>query len=271
MGFGAVNTGNNLLYIIVSFLLSIMALSGFLGVSNLKNIQVKIVHPDEIYAGNRSEVRVKISKPNRVARSYLITAIIEGVNTSFPVVDSKNQEGKIFITPLKRGFYTLERCIIESTFPFNFFIRRKIIPLDFKFIVFPSLKIYQESVVTDYHKNEKLIAHLNISKEGGEEINRTREYQIGDLKRNIMWKHYAKTGRLMVKIYESTKESGNMVCLKDILGSLETKLSCATYLIVTSLKNNINVGLETPKGKFSPGNSALHKIQMLRHLALYED
>ena len=50
LGFSAVNTANNLVYIIAAAMLSFMAVSGFFGRSNLRGISVAIDVPEEIYA-----------------------------------------------------------------------------------------------------------------------------------------------------------------------------------------------------------------------------
>lgn len=248
-----------------------MALSGFIGVSNLKYLKLELTASDEIYAGHKSEISLLLSKSGKKVPSYLITAITEWGAFSSPVVDSQSVKGKIFITPPARGFYSLKSCVIQSTFPFNFFIRRKVIPADLNVVVFPSPKTCPVNVLTIDREQDFVKNDITALVAGGEEINRTRDYHPGDLKRSVMWKHYAKSGRLMVKVYESAEESGNIIHLEDIPGNLETRLSCATYIILKFLKENRNIGLETKKGKFPPANSHLHKLQMLRHLALYED
>ncbi|NIQ94316.1 MAG: hypothetical protein GWN87_08975, partial [Desulfuromonadales bacterium] len=51
LGFAAVNTGNNLLYLMVSALLGFMAVSGLIGRYNLARLRVEFAAPPEIYAG----------------------------------------------------------------------------------------------------------------------------------------------------------------------------------------------------------------------------
>ena len=51
LGFAAVNTGNNLLYLLVSALLGFMAVSGWLGQQNLRSLSLRLVLPQEIFVG----------------------------------------------------------------------------------------------------------------------------------------------------------------------------------------------------------------------------
>ncbi len=51
LGFAAVNTGNNLLYLLVSALLGFMAVSGILGRWNLARLSLRCLPPDELFDG----------------------------------------------------------------------------------------------------------------------------------------------------------------------------------------------------------------------------
>jgi hypothetical protein len=51
MGVGAVNTANNLVYIIVALMLAFMAVSGIFGAADIKHMEVSFGFPDEIFAG----------------------------------------------------------------------------------------------------------------------------------------------------------------------------------------------------------------------------
>ena len=52
LGFAAVNTGNNLLFLVVSGLLAFMSVTGLAGMTNLKGLTPELVPPVEIFAGS---------------------------------------------------------------------------------------------------------------------------------------------------------------------------------------------------------------------------
>jgi hypothetical protein len=66
LGFAAVNTGNNLLYLLVSALLGFMAVSGVLGRWNLAGLGVRIEVPDEIYDGVPTLLTVRLANRKRL-------------------------------------------------------------------------------------------------------------------------------------------------------------------------------------------------------------
>ena len=61
VGFAALNTGNNLLYLVLSLMLSFLVLSGVLSESALRGIQVRRRLPRQIYAGASQAVGLEIS------------------------------------------------------------------------------------------------------------------------------------------------------------------------------------------------------------------
>ena len=62
-GIVAVNSGNNLLYLVVASLLAALALSGLLGHHNLRRVVVRLIAPDEAWAGRPVSVRAETLQP----------------------------------------------------------------------------------------------------------------------------------------------------------------------------------------------------------------
>ena len=63
VGFAALNTGNNLLYLILALMLSFLVLSGVLSESALRGIRVRRRLPREFQAGAASRVVLEIENP----------------------------------------------------------------------------------------------------------------------------------------------------------------------------------------------------------------
>ena len=56
VGFAALNTGNNLLYMVLSLLLAFLVLSGVLSESALRGVRIRRRLPREIHAGRAAPV-----------------------------------------------------------------------------------------------------------------------------------------------------------------------------------------------------------------------
>jgi len=65
IGFAAINSGNNTIYLIFSITLSIFACSSILAVRNLKDIEIEIDTPQEIYANKESNIYAYIKSKDK--------------------------------------------------------------------------------------------------------------------------------------------------------------------------------------------------------------
>jgi hypothetical protein len=71
-GIVAVNSGNNLLYLVVSSLLATLALSGILGHRNLHRVELRLLAPEEAWAGRPVTVRTALSNGRRRLPAFLL-------------------------------------------------------------------------------------------------------------------------------------------------------------------------------------------------------
>lgn len=271
MGVSAVNTGNNLIYLIVSALLGFMGISGYFGKNNLSKISVSIEFPQEIYANTSFPIKIILENKKRLLPVFLLRLHVAGHSVLIPYADAKSKTIKyINITIPERGQFTIKDLYIASVFPFNFFTRFKYIDDTFDCIVFPTLK--KCDLISLYEKGRRLRGEKTSDKTGFEsDIVSIREYVYGDPLKYINWKATAKTGVLKTKelsslLYQPITIDFDKIAIKDI----EEKISCISYSIVQLIKKNTPVGLKMKDKIFEPGNSRNHKIGMLKGLALYE-
>ncbi|MDQ7037815.1 MAG: DUF58 domain-containing protein, partial [Aquificota bacterium] len=71
LGVAAANTGNNLLYILVSSMLSVMLVSGLSSLLNLRGIKITLIPPPRVFAGRRTTFRIILRKEG-ILPSFLI-------------------------------------------------------------------------------------------------------------------------------------------------------------------------------------------------------
>ncbi len=72
VGFAALNTGNNLLYLVLSLMLAFLVLSGVMSESALRGIQVRRRLPRELFAGVENPVQLEITNTQRRISSYAV-------------------------------------------------------------------------------------------------------------------------------------------------------------------------------------------------------
>lgn len=255
---------------IVSALLAFMSISGIFGKNNLSKIALHIDFPQEIYAGNKFPVKVTVRNEKRFLPAFLIRLKTDIFETLLPFTDTRGETTKyVSISLPERGIYHLKGAVVNSVFPFNFFIRFRQLEGDIDVVVFPGLKHCELYAL--YEKDKKAKGEKTSDKIGFEsDIVSIREYVHGDPLKYIHWKATAKTGKLKTKelstlTYQPIVIDFEKVAIRDT----EEKISCIAYSIVQLLKKNVPIGLKINGRLYEPDTSYAHKISMLKELALY--
>lgn len=247
-----------------------MIISGYLSKSNFTKIDVEIEVPDEIYANTEFPIKIRLINRKRFFPVFLMKVNFHNKEILFPYVQRGNNEIiHILFKFSQRGMATIEKIDLCSVFPFNFFIKCLQIQQNMEFIVFPEMKRCQYA---DYlTKDIKTAGDRTIMKQGFDsETIYIRDYVEGDPLKYIHWKATAKTDKLKTKELSSQSYKPIIIDFESFLiKEVEERISCITYIINSSLKRGIPVGLKIDGVIYKEGISRQNKINMLKALALY--
>ena len=273
LGFSAVNTGNNLVYLIVSAFLSFMGISGLFGKRNISRLDAELEFPDEIYSNKPVPIKVTLSNNKKFLPGFLLKVIAEGYFTEgilFPYFDARSSSSNYMGLSFRgRGRHEIKKIYVSSVFPFNFFVRSSRIEKVFSFIVFPEPRKCDFPEFVERQKKPR--GERSSDKRGYEsEVMSVRDYIAGDPLKYINWKASAKTGDLKTKeltslYYQPVVVDFDKVDIKD----LEEKISCMTYTVLQLARRNIPFGFRISGKLYMPDVSNSHKISILKELALY--
>ncbi|RTZ68796.1 MAG: DUF58 domain-containing protein [Aquificaceae bacterium] len=268
VGFSAVNTGNNILYILLSFLLALMGVSGFLSRYNLRGLTVKLIPPKEVWAKKPAPFEVEIYNSKRLP-SFLITAKEEGINlkTLFVMVERSARQ-RVKLTFPKRGVYKLKHLEVTSEFPFGLFKRSWVVPLEGEVLVYPQPKEVKLSFLATKKGKSAGFVHFK-SQKGGSSVQGIKEYS-GEGLRLVHWKAFARLRQLYAKRLEeeSLIREVEIDIEKLPAGNFEDKISQATYLVLKFYKMGYAVGLKYRDKYIPPEGGQEHFKKLLRFLAL---
>jgi len=270
IGFSAVNTGNNLVFIVTSALMSYMLVSGIFGRKNILGLNAILEFPEEVFAGTESPVGIRLVDRKSFMPAFLVQVRVGDHETFFPFVSAKSSATNfITMTFPQRGFHEVKGCRISSTFPFNFFTRFNLLKESFPLIVFPKPARCE---LVQSHDFRSLLRGENPSNSPGydSDLLSIRDYVPGDHPRYISWKSTAKAGTLKTRELSSIQQQTVMIDFDRMdRRNLEQALSCATYTIIKLVRSRIPVGLAIGGETFDPGVSRAHKTRLLTRLALY--
>ena len=272
LGFGAVNTGNNLLYLMVSALLGFMSVSGFLGHWNLKKLHIRLDPPDEIYAGLETLVRVCVINQRRWLPAFLLDLSFNNNYLRCGHLSLlKPHEDKWIGVPVtfsERGDNSQHHLTVSSSFPINFFIRHRHLDLLQTITVFPCPAPCHNRGDSNFQQKHGV---LDTSRRGYDgDITRIADYVGGEPLKMIHWKLSARHDNLKIKELSDQQQPPVEINPLELPGrNLEKQLSCATYLISDLIRLHQPVGLTLAQQSVAPGVGKAHKLHLLKLLARY--
>jgi uncharacterized protein (DUF58 family) len=271
LGLTAVNSGNNLLYLLESMLLGLVIVSGVLSEYSMRRLRLSPVLPEEIYAGRPAVVGARILNTKRRVPARSIA--LETVGTERTISVPRLAPGAERLVTWEhaftaRGRQRLPGVRVTTRFPFGLFVKAGPVELDTEVLVFPAVV-----PVTGERPGLATGDGAAAPRRGrGSDLYNLREYRDGDDPRLIHWRVSAKTGTTMVR--ELAADTTDDVCLVLRGGGadsarLEGGGSHAASLAVHYLKTGVAVALVGPGVHVSPGRGREQARRLLTALALY--
>jgi uncharacterized protein (DUF58 family) len=289
----AMNTGNNLLFLILACLIATILMSGILSSITLSGVELHLELPEHIFAGQpiRSVIELeneKLTLPSFSLRVEPVKSKNDSANAMletpiyFPYLPKRERVRQgVPMTFPRRGLYRQEAFRIVTRFPFGFLQKARRLNLKSEALVYPSIEPTQEYL--------EILPGLegaleSATKGPGHDLYALRGYVPTDSARHVHWKASARLGSLMVR--EFTREDDCRVLLvldpfvgdpgapqqKGIAAELAERFERAVTLCAAvswhfyernALVQFRSVGVET---RLAPADEIIFEI--LRHLAV---
>jgi uncharacterized protein (DUF58 family) len=275
--FAAINTSNNLLYMVLSALLAVLLLSGFLSAINFRFVRIEARIPARCFAGEPFPVSFLIENKKRVFPTFSLhlepfdanafrfsTFYTAAVRADRHAVRS----GEAMIS--RRGRYVMEKVKVVSRYPFGFFEKYRNYSVDAECICYPEI-IPQDR--TDFSVLDMQGSSERFERGLGYDLYTIRDYVPSDSTRHIHWKASAKTAVLKTREY-AAEESRRVVLAMDRFGALEDfdrfeKLVSHTASLAYHLINDgVEVAFISDDWQTGYGSSQSVLDAILQYLAL---
>ena len=269
LGFAAVNTGNNLLFLIVSAMLGFMAISGVLGWLNIRGVEARLILPPEIYRNTPCNATLELTSRRIFIPSFLLRI---SLMESAEMLLFLPRQGKARLsTPLVfpvRGMGTIDRLHLSSPFPVGFFVRSRPIPLGTQYLVFPTP--IKGPIPGSDDGRQKRGEHRPAGRGYNGDLERIGDYSGREPLKLIHWRLSARHGSLKVKELSAAGAVPLLLDLQQLRGEeIEETLGRAAYLVNRLVRANRPIGLKLPHTVIKPAADQSHRLRLLRELALY--
>jgi uncharacterized protein (DUF58 family) len=208
VGAAAMNTGNNLFYLLLAMMLSLIIVSGVLSELCVRSLDFRRHVPDYLVAGEPTMVSVTVANRKAWMPSFSLR-IFEAANGAevdrglhVPYLAARTSS--LLSYPLlatRRGAVQLEGFHVVTPFPFGLFLKKARYTTPATIWVCPEIRPVPTLV-------DRLVAgqgqEYSLSRRGhGVELYNLRLYQPGDDSRMIHWTTTARTSKLIVRETEA--------------------------------------------------------------------
>lgn len=209
VGFAAINTGNNLLYLLLGMLLSLIVVSGVMSELSLRNLTVTRRLPLRAQVGRPHLVEIEVFNHKGKIPSYAIE--VEDLRAGQPadkrcfflkISPSSAQVAAYRRTPARRGRDHHTGFRIATRFPFGLFEKSREVLAPGDLIIYPAVDPVRLPI--DVGTKPGNSGRL-IGRGGGDDIYTVRPRRDGDDPRDIYWRKSALASQLVVR--ERTREA----------------------------------------------------------------
>lgn len=275
VGFAAVSTGNNLLYLLEAMLLGLVVVSGLLSEMSMRGLRLALRVPDEVFAGRSAPFAVHVLNGKRLLPSYSLAVSAPGhgeIVRYLPRLRAGEERLIAWETTFpSRGRQRLPALRVTTRFPFGLFAKSRPVVVDAEIVVYPALRAVPAEV---WRRAQGTVFATPRRAGRGHGLRNLREYRSGDDPRLIHWRLSAKRGGLVVReLEEETALDARIVLVGTGAHDAERReraLSEAGSLARALVRAGSAVALAGPGIEVSSGRGREHERRLLTTLALYD-
>jgi uncharacterized protein (DUF58 family) len=282
VGAAAVNTGNNLLYLVLGLMLSLILVSGVLSDLVLLDVEGTRVLPSRAFAGGPALVEIALRNGKRRLPSFSLE--VEDRADDLPTdrrcyflkVEANGEQRATYRRELpRRGRMTFRSLRLSTRYPFGFFDKWRILALPGELIVFPSIDTSARAPSLGLGSEgapDRVVRGPGIEPAG------LRDYRVGDEARALHGRRSAALGRLVVREREREASRDLVIAIDDAidvddtgaLARFERAISRAAGIATDAHARGATVEIVSRRGssRRCPASASLDPVYT--HLALLE-
>jgi uncharacterized protein (DUF58 family) len=282
VGFAAMNTGNNLLYLVLSLMLAFLVLSGLLSEASLRGIRIERKRPRELFAQTSNRIVLRIHNAHRHVASFAVAVedriltegVVETIGHCFALrVGPESSADRSYIfAPERRGELRFDGLRVSTRFPFGLFVKSVEIQAPESALVYP--RVDPNPSALRRHEVGDDFAERPGASLRGDEVASLREFVAGDSVGRVHWRSSLRARRLLVGERDGVSASDLEVQLEIPRSTprqvVEERIARAASEVVVQLDTGSRVGLRSHAARFPPATGFAHRTELLSFLARVE-
>jgi len=203
VGVVAINTGNNLLYLLLGTLLALIVLSGILSELSLRHLAIRRRLPRRGQVGRAHVVEIEVKNQKRHTPSYAIE--VEDLRQRhsadkrcffLKISPSSTQVAAYRRNPARRGLEFHSGFRVATRFPFGLFEKSMELASEDELLVYPAIDRYR---LPPDPRQGGPGGQVALGRGQGDEIMGLRPMRDGDDPRDIYWRRSTTADRMVVR------------------------------------------------------------------------
>ncbi len=283
VGFAAINTGNNLLYLLLGMLLALIIVSGLMSELSLRDLTVVRRLPMRAQVGRPHLVEIEVFNHKTRVPSYAIE--VEDLRAGQPAdkrcfflkISPKSAQVAAYRrTPAKRGRDRHVGFRIATRFPFGLFEKSREVPAEGELIIYPAVDPVQlPALSTGRHAG----GETTYGRGHGDDYLGLKLLRDGEDPRDVHWRKSAAVGQLVTR--ERAREARPDIVLPlDVVRrddakdewftAFERRIRDIASRAVAHIKRGDAVTVKTTASEAVRGDRTTGADRILRFLALVD-
>jgi uncharacterized protein (DUF58 family) len=275
VGFAAINTGNNLLYLLLGAMLGFIVVSGWLSEQVLRKLTVHRLVPRGVTVGHPVRIDYQVTNGKTRLPSLALELTEQGLpgRAFLPVVlPGATARGRAENRFVGRGVYPLQAVTVSTAFPFGLFMKSRDLPLGGELVIWPRADRNAGDLPRTGAETGGIRLDVGPPGPAGHrgEYRGLRGYRPGDDPRDIHWRSTARLGDPVVREYERSEGETVWVVL-DTRGTpgegAEIAVERAASLAARAYRQGRRFGFAAPGFLVDPGQGTGQLERVLDALA----
>jgi len=271
IGLGALNTGNNLLYLVLGVQLATIVASGILSEASLRGLHVRRLGAESAFAGEPFVYRWAVSRRRGTAFVLTFTEThseLEGSATLALLRPGEEVVVRGRLLAPHRGPYALSGIRVTTTFPLGLFSKGRVLEVPGELLVYPRRVPAPPGLVwPDEARGEQTARRFR--REGDGDTAGLRALREGEDARRVHWLKSALLGKLL-RVERDAEQTRSVVLTLDVSArgaALEHSCEEVAARARALLADGAAVGLEAGSDRLRPDQGPRHERLLLAALA----
>jgi uncharacterized protein (DUF58 family) len=273
VGLAAMNTGNNLLYLLLGAMVGFICVSSWVSEQTIRDVRVERGAFHSVTVGQDLRLTYQVANQKRFLPSLAVEILEQGLpNRAFVAhMPARSSRAARSVNGfVRRGVYPLGTVTLSTSFPFGLFRKERDVEIPGEVVVYPRTDRRVHQPTSGAGREARAGAHARRAIGARGEYRSLHGYRPGDDPKDVHWRSSARSREPVVRDYERDAAETRWVVLdtrSEPGEPSEVAIEVAAALLAGALAERRPFALVAGEALLEPGEGTAHLESALDMLA----